>query len=99
MICVSLLAAALVYMGYKYRVYRNYSSGLVIGVMILTSAETAVFAILRLKDSFDTVEKADKARLVDFMADRLLSSLIATLLLLQWLEAYTLLSNPQRARD
>ena len=96
LICIYSLAMTLVLVvvSIKFKVYKNYSSTLMVSILQFLQVDMFVMATLRMRGTWHTDTDTQFARFVNEVFTTFVFSCISGLLLLQWLQAYQLLKNP-----
>ena len=100
MILTPISIVILLFVGYKYEVYRNYSSMMIITLMTIYQIEQLIMAILRHNEVFeDGNRETDQVRFIDNTCTSFVTNSVNTLFLLQWRQAYMLLVDPEQEKE
>ena len=100
MILTPISIVILLFVGYKYEVYRNYSSMMIITLMTIYQIDQLIMAILRHNEVFeDGNRETDQVRFIDNTCTSFVTNSVNTLFLLQWRQAYMLLVDPEQEKE
>ena len=100
MILTPISIVILLFVGYKYEVYRNYSSMMIITLMTIYQIDQLIMAILRHNEVFENGNReTDQVRFIDNTCTSFVTNSVNTLFLLQWRQAYMLLVDPEQEKE